>query len=116
MLEFTKTKPDFACVFVSKRLCSGYNEYAVWQFAWELGEAPEDASDDDTLYFYLAWLDQDGDEWDDIAECDFDAYLVLDTLPTMDAVHEEMIATRRKRETARMTALPQLESHVGNGR
>lgn len=98
MLEFTKTKPDFACVFVSKRVCSGYNEYAVWQFSWELGEASEDVTDDDgeTLYFYLAWLDQDGDEFDDIAECDFDEYLVLDRLPTMDAVHEEMIARWRK--------------------
>ena len=83
---WTQQKPDYACIFVTKH--SG--EYNIWRFCWEIGEPPEDETDtDETVYWYLAWTNQDGDEWDDIAECDFDEYLILELLPTMDKAHKQ---------------------------
>ena len=89
---WTQQKPDYACIFVTKH--SG--EYNIWRFCWEIGEPPEDATDDDTIYWYLAWTNQDGDEWDDIAECDFDEYLILEILPTMDEVHKQWAEKQSK--------------------
>lgn len=89
---WTQTKPDYACIFVTKH----NSEYNIWRFCWEIGEPPEDATDDDMVYWYLAWTNQDGDEWDDITECDFDEYLVLEILPTMDEVHKQWIEKQSK--------------------
>lgn len=82
-LQWTKTKPDFACVFVARR----GDDYGVWQFEWL-------HSTDGDLLFYLAWLTDDGDEFDDIEECEFDEYLILKLLPTMDEVRDEIIKGR----------------------
>lgn len=94
-VEVTKVKPDYACVFVGKH----GDEFSLWQFAWNLGDPPEDADDDNeyTMYFYLAWTDNDGNEYDDIAECEFDEYIVLQKLPTMDEVFNDEWARRKKR-------------------
>lgn len=81
-LKWTQTKPDFACVFVSRR----DDDYHVWQFEWLEGE--------DDFYFYLGWITDDGEEYDDIADCEFDEYLVLKLLPTMDEVSDEIIKRR----------------------
>lgn len=86
-MNWTTEKPDFACVFVARQLGSGNYDYSLWQFSWELGEPPEDgATGDDgyTQYYYLAWTDNDGDEYDNIDECNFDEYLVLARLPDID--------------------------------
>ena len=90
---WTQQKPDYACIFVTKHS----SEYNIWRFCWEIGEPPEDAIDtDETVYWYLAWTNQDGDEWDDIAECDFDEYLILEILPTMDEVHKQWCEKQSK--------------------
>ena len=47
-------------------------------------------------YWYLVWTNQDGDEWDDINECDFDEYLILEILPTMDEVHKKWCEKQSK--------------------
>ncbi|MCR4330042.1 MAG: hypothetical protein NUV65_05880 [Candidatus Roizmanbacteria bacterium] len=84
---WTKQKPDYACIFVTKN----NSEYNIWSFCWEIGEPPESSTDNGTTYWYLSWTDKEGYEWDDIAECDFDEYLILELLPTMDEVHEQYI-------------------------
>lgn len=90
---WTQQKPDYACIFVTKHS----SEYNIWRFCWEIGEPPEDATDtDDTVHWYLAWTNQDGDEWDDIAECDFDEYLILEILPTMDEAHKQWCEKQSK--------------------
>jgi len=92
---WTKQKPDYACIFLTKNKKSATiladSEYNIWCFCWEIGEPPVDVSDEGITYWYLAWTDQEGNEWDDIAECDFDEYLILELLPTMDEVHEQYI-------------------------
>ena len=92
-LEWTTVKPDFACVFVGKR----GDDYSLWQFAWNQGEAPDDSDDDDTFHYYLAWCTGDGDdEYDDFNECEFEQYLVIAKLPTMDEVHEQVLDRLRQ--------------------
>jgi len=87
---WTKEKPDFACVFLTRHKIvtkkDEYFDYNLWRFDWEPGESPEDSSDDNenVIYYYLAWTDGDGDEWDDISECDYDEYLILEILPTLE--------------------------------
>ena len=84
-MEWQKEKPDFACVFVTRY----EGEYNLWRFTWEKGDPPEKATDEEeTVYWYLAWNTNDGDEWDDINECDFDEYLVLEKLPDMETTHK----------------------------
>ncbi|MFA7360786.1 MAG: hypothetical protein WC139_07090 [Candidatus Kapaibacterium sp.] len=89
-LSWQKEKPDYACVFLTR-----YNgvpvEFNLWKFVWELGEPPETAEDQEAKYYYLAWTDKDGDEWDDIDECTYDEYLVLEKLPTEEEVHQQFI-------------------------
>lgn len=82
--RWTTTKPDYACVFVGK---TGEN-YSLWRFEWQPGEAPENTTEDDcdTGYYYLAWIDDDGDEYDDIDECHCEKYLVIDVLPTLEEI------------------------------
>jgi hypothetical protein len=86
-------KPDYACAFLTRYKFRDKWEYALYRFEWCQGEPPEDRSieDEETRYYYLAWLDNDGEEWDDIAECKFDEYLVIEVLPTQDEVHKEWI-------------------------
>uniref|UniRef100_A0A6M3KZ22 Uncharacterized protein n=1 Tax=viral metagenome TaxID=1070528 RepID=A0A6M3KZ22_9ZZZZ len=88
---WTKQKPDYACIFLTKE----NDAYNIWKFCWEIGDPPDNA-DEDAIYWYLAWADQDGDEWGDIAECDFDEYLILEILPTMDEVHKQWIEKQSK--------------------
>lgn len=89
-IKWQKERPEFACIFLAKH----NGEYSIWEFSWEIGEPPEDANDDDTIYWYLSWTDKDGDEWGDIAECIFDEYLILELLPTMHEKHKQWIASQ----------------------
>lgn len=86
-LNWTTERPDFACVFVGREA----DEYSLWQLVWNQGEPPEDDLDSETKYFYLAWTEIDGMEWDDIAECVFDEYLVLKRLPGFEEQSGERI-------------------------
>jgi hypothetical protein len=92
-----KEKPDYACIFVTKH----NSEYNIWRFAWEQGEPTDEdiknlkEGEEETRFYYLAWLTQDGDEWDDISECDFDEYLILEKLPTMEEVHKQWVESLR---------------------
>jgi hypothetical protein len=92
-MEWQKEKPDYACVFLTRH----NGEYSLWQFVWEIGEPPENEprTDEESKYYYLAWVTNDGDEWDDIADCNFDEYLVLGKLKTMDEVHKEWIQSMK---------------------
>ena len=80
-LRWTTERPDFACVFASKRR----DEYQIWRFCWEMDES----TTDDEYGYYLAWTTNEGDEWDEIEDCDFDEYLVLEILPTMEETHKD---------------------------
>lgn len=97
-LKWQKEKPDYACIFLTR----DNGHYNVWEFAWQHGAPrnPEDAQygniDGETRYYYLAWLDNDGDEWDAIEDCNFDEYLVLRKLPTMDEVHKAWVEMLKK--------------------
>jgi len=87
-MNWTKQKPDFACIFLTKdkKYKDGY-DYDLWHLRWIQGEPPEDAPEDiheNTRYYYLGWFTNDGDEWDDIGECDFEEYLILEKLPTLE--------------------------------
>lgn len=85
-MKWRKTKPDYACVFVGKN----GDDYRIYQFAWEIS----DNTDDYTLDLFLAWLDMDGELYDDYDDCDFDEYLVLKKLPTRGEVYQEIIKNR----------------------
>lgn len=87
-MEWTKQKPDFACIFLTKQK----DEYNLWRFQWELSEQTNDESID----LYLAWFDNDGGEWDDILDCNFDKYLILEILPTFEQVSKQIIESRIK--------------------
>lgn len=88
-----KEKPDYACVFLTRHKYKERFEYDIWEFAWTQGEPPGDreGDEDETRYYYLAWTDKDGEEWDGIKDCDFDEYLIIEILPTMDEVHKEWV-------------------------
>ena len=88
-----KEKPPYACVFLTRHKYKERFEYDIWEFAWTQGEPPGDreGDEDETRYYYLAWTDKDGEEWDDIKDCDFDEYLIIEILPTMDEVHKEWV-------------------------
>ena len=86
-------KPDYACVFLTRTKYKEKFEYDVWTFAWEQGEPPEDRSgdEDETKYYYLAWLDKDGEEYGDINDLVVGEYLVVEILPTMEEAHQEWV-------------------------
>jgi len=67
-LRWTTKRPDFACVFVTKK----HDEYLIWRFCWEKDESIMD----DEYNYYLAWTTNEGDEWDEIEDCDCEEYLV----------------------------------------
>ncbi len=78
---WTKDKPDYACVFVTR----DNGNYNLWRFEWEIAEPPEDATDrEEATYYYLSWATEIGEEWDSIDNCNFDEYLVLEILPDMN--------------------------------
>lgn len=82
--KWSKEKPDYACIFLTKH----NSEYNLWRFCWQIGEPSEDTKGE-APYWYLAWTDQDGNEWDDISECNFDEYLILEILPTMEEAKKQ---------------------------
>ena len=88
-MKWITKRPDYACVFLTRHWNKfrNRNEYNLWRFEWVQGEPPENAKED-TNYYYLAWLTNDWDEWDDIGECDYDEYLVLEKLPTLEELKQ----------------------------
>lgn len=88
-------RPGFACVFVGKR----GDDYSLWELAWTQAEGDFDEEDFDngTIHYCLIWTESDGEEYDDIEECNFDQYLVIAKRPTMDEVHAETIQRMKAR-------------------
>jgi len=82
-LKWQKERPDYACVFLTKQ----HEEYDIWMFSWELLETDDNLGTE----WGLAWLNQYGDLWDEIEECDFDEYLVLEILLTKDECHKKWL-------------------------
>lgn len=66
-LKWTKNKPDFPCVFVA-RFDDYYDVHRLENVQTSEG-------------YYLAWLDNDGCEWDSYDSLEADEYLVLKRLP-----------------------------------
>ena len=66
-LKWTPLRPEFACVFATKK----HGEYQIWRFCWETDESIMD----DEYNYYLAWTNGDGDEWDEIEDCDFEEWI-----------------------------------------
>ncbi len=91
-MDWQKEKPDYACVFVAK---DREGDYELFRFEWELSEDSNfEETEDGTIEnisYCLAWLDKDGYECDDYGECNYDEYLVLEKLPTMEEVHKKHI-------------------------
>jgi hypothetical protein len=87
--DWKKEKPDIACVFACRTKIKDRYDYDLFTFDWERGEAPENVIEDDTTsYYYLAWLDQDGDELGDKEDLLAEEYLILEVLPTLEQ-HKE---------------------------
>ena len=91
--EWTTQKPDFACVFLTRHKYLDQWEYEIYRFEWCKCDPPIDPliEGEETRYYYLAWLDKDGEESDDIAECACKEFFIIETLPTMDEVHNEWV-------------------------
>ena len=68
--KWTKEKPKEPCVFMTKmwNKSLGIFDYNIWRF--------EKIKDDDG--WYLGWLTEDGDEWDDIERCNYDEYYIIE--------------------------------------
>jgi len=67
---WTKEKPNIPCVFVTRSWNNNLNlyDYNIWRLE-------KDASGS-----YLAWLTEQGDEWDDYSLCNFDGYKIIEKL------------------------------------
>ena len=81
-LRWTPSRPEFACVFATKH----GTEYDLWQFYWREDKSTAEIG---ACNYYLAWADNNCDEWDEIEDCNFDEYLVLEILPTIEEVHKD---------------------------
>lgn len=70
--QWQKGKPKEPCVFMSRTwdISLEIFDYHIWRF--------EKIEGDDG--WYLGWLTEDGDEWDDIDKCNFDEYCVIEYL------------------------------------
>lgn len=91
-MKWITERPDYACIFLTRYEFNKRHEYRLWRFDWTPGEPPENTQDDEnTCYYYLGWFTNDGDEWDDIVNCDHGEYLVIEILPTLSAVHERKL-------------------------
>ena len=67
-MNWQKEKPNKPCVFISRhksKLLNGYH-YDVWRLMESDG--------------YLGWFTEDGDEYDDYSECNFDEYMIIEEL------------------------------------
>ena len=63
-----KKKPDYPCVFATRWLTQN-GDYAYHIYKFEIIREGE--------YTYMGWLDEDGIEWDDYDDCEFEEYLIL---------------------------------------
>ena len=91
---WVKDRPDYACVFVTRHRykTKGEYNYSIWRFEWQQGEPPNNLeTDENTAYYYLAWNDDDGLEWDDMSGCDYEEYLVLEKLKTLEEMNKENV-------------------------
>ena len=69
--DWQKERPTKPCVVMTrvwnKRL--GIYDYNIWRF---------EKIDCDGGW-YLGWLTEDGEEWDDIKDCNFDEYCIIES-------------------------------------
>ena len=69
--DWQKERPTKPCVVMTrvwnKRL--GIYDYNIWRF---------EKVDCDGGW-YLGWLTEDGEEWDDIKDCNFDEYCIIES-------------------------------------
>ena len=68
--KWTKEKPDYPCVFMTRAKIEGRFDYSIWRI--------EEVNGIEDNTYYLAWLEEDGDEWDDIADMNFDEYFIIE--------------------------------------
>ena len=69
-MNWIKEKPDYPCVFMTRGKVKNHYCYSIWRIE------KLDGAEDNT--YYLGWLTEDGDEWDDIADMNFDEYLIIE--------------------------------------
>ena len=67
-MKWQKKKPDYPCVFMTRTKIKDKFEYSIWRI---------EKIDSDNSY-YLGWLTEDGDEWDDLADMNFDEYFIIE--------------------------------------
>lgn len=67
--QWTKEKPKEPCVFITRTWNADFKifDYDIWRFKKIKCDSGE----------CLAWLTEDGDEWDNIDNCSFDNYCII---------------------------------------
>ena len=69
--NWQKGRPTKPCVFMTRVWDKGLGiyDYNIWRF---------EKVDCDGEW-YLGWLTEDGEEWDDINDCNFDEYCIIES-------------------------------------
>lgn len=69
---WTQVKPNYPCVFMTRVRNERLKiwDYNIWRIEKLKGE--EDGT------YYLGWLTEDGEEWDDINSIHFDEYFIIE--------------------------------------
>ncbi len=71
-MKWIKEKPNYPCVFMTRVYNQGLKifDYNIWRIEKVWGIKDNE--------YYLGWLTEDGDEWDDIADMNFDEYFIIE--------------------------------------
>lgn len=69
-LDWQKERPKEPCVFMTRVLNKSLRiyDYNIWRLEKVNGDDKE----------YLGWLTEDGEEFGDINDCNFDEYLIIE--------------------------------------
>ena len=73
--DWTKEKPTTPCVFMTRVWDDTLKiyDYNLWRLITTNGESLESPT-------YLGWYTEDGDEWDDYSDCNFDEYKIIEEI------------------------------------
>lgn len=73
--DWTKEKPTTSCVFMTRVWDDHLKiyDYNIWRLITTNGESLESPT-------YLGWYTEDGDEWDDYSDCNFDEYKIIEEI------------------------------------
>ena len=69
-MKWQKKKPRTPCVFMTRTKYKDRFEYNIWRI--------EEIDGIGGNGYYLGWLDEEGNEWDDLADMNFDEYFIIE--------------------------------------